>query len=75
MNFVLHQSMKMKSQPLTPSLSPSDSIGWGYVFSVMVGTARCAVRAAFSGAIFALPSPRSVPPATARAGTSQRDVS
>src|SRR6267143_5075407 len=32
----------------------------------MVGTARCAVRAAFSGA--------TVPPATARAGTSQRDV-
>src|SRR2546425_11747113 len=32
----------------------------------LVGTARCAVRAAFSGA--------TVPPATARAGTSQRDV-
>jgi hypothetical protein len=31
-----------------------------------VGTARCAVRAAFSGA--------TVPPAAARAGTSQRDV-
>jgi hypothetical protein len=24
MNFVLHQGMKMESQPLTPSLSPSD---------------------------------------------------
>ena len=32
----------------------------------LVGTARCAVRAAFSGAI--------VPPAASRAGTSQRDV-
>src|SRR5438552_19155453 len=32
----------------------------------LVGTARCAVRAACSGA--------SVPPAVARAGTSQRDV-
>src|SRR5712664_3259704 len=32
----------------------------------LVGIARCAVRAAFSGA--------TVPPATARAGTSQRDV-
>ena len=32
----------------------------------LVGTARCAVRAAFSGA--------TVPPAMARAGTSQRDV-
>jgi len=32
----------------------------------LVGTARCAVRAAFSGA--------TVPPAIARAGTSQRDV-
>ncbi len=32
----------------------------------VVGTARCAVRAAFSGA--------TIPPATARAGTSQRDV-
>src|SRR5882762_7456030 len=32
----------------------------------LVGTARCAVRAAFSGA--------TVPPATARAGTSLRDV-
>src|SRR5437773_9518688 len=31
-----------------------------------VGTARCAVRAAFSGAI--------IPPAVSRAGTSQRDV-
>src|SRR5438034_11423028 len=32
----------------------------------LVGTARCAVRAAFSGA--------TMPPADARAGTSQRDV-
>src|SRR5207247_10982350 len=32
----------------------------------MVGTARCAVRAAFSGA--------TMPPADSRAGTSQRDV-
>jgi len=32
----------------------------------LVGTARCAVRAAFSGA--------TVPPSIARAGTSQRDV-
>src|SRR5437773_8800893 len=31
-----------------------------------VGTARCAVRAAFSGA--------TIPPAVSRAGTSQRDV-
>src|SRR5438034_208819 len=33
----------------------------------LVGTARCAVRAAFSGA--------TMPPAASRAGTSQRDVS
>ena len=33
---------------------------------LMVGTARCAVRAAYSGA--------TVLPATARAGTAQRDV-
>src|SRR6058998_141759 len=32
----------------------------------LVGTARCAVRAAFSGA--------TMPPADSRAGTSQRDV-
>jgi len=32
----------------------------------LVGTARCAVRAAFSGA--------TMPPAASRAGTSQRDV-
>jgi hypothetical protein len=35
-------------------------------FSKLVGTARCAVRAAFSGAV--------VPPTVSQAGTSQRDV-
>ena len=47
-----------------------------YLFSV-VGMARCAVRAAFSGATiepFAAGLSEAVPPATARAGTSQRDV-
>jgi hypothetical protein len=41
-----------------------------------VGTARCAVRAAFSGAICDVLEKRTtfVPPAVTRAGTSQRDV-
>ena len=48
---------------------------WGYVFSV-VGTSRCDVRAACSGAT---PSNASVarifvPPATTRAGTAQRAI-
>jgi hypothetical protein len=47
-----------------------------YLFSV-VGMARCAVRAAFSGATiepFAAGLSGAVPPATARAGTTQCDV-
>jgi hypothetical protein len=43
----------------------------------VAGKARCAVRAAFSGATLAPFAPglsEAVPPATTRAGTSQRDV-
>jgi hypothetical protein len=43
----------------------------------VVGTVRCAVRAAFSGATiapFATGLSKAVPPATTRAGASQRDV-
>jgi hypothetical protein len=44
--------------------------------SDQVGTARCAVRAAFSGAIkkVRIPNGNFIPPAATRAGTSQRDV-
>jgi hypothetical protein len=47
-----------------------------YLFNAAVGMARCAVRAAFSGAIPSFPnvSCRRVPPAAARAATSQRNV-
>jgi hypothetical protein len=47
-----------------------------YLFSVL-GMARCAVRAAFSGATilpFVVGLSEGVPPATTRAETSQRDV-
>ena len=60
-----------------PLTRPSDTLshGGGYVFSV-VGTSRCDVRAACSGAIpsSSIVARIFIPPATTRAGTAQRAV-
>jgi tetratricopeptide (TPR) repeat protein len=62
--------MKTNASLFTPAFNPGDKIPRKEIARVeslnLAGTARCAVRAACSGA--------TVPPAGSRAGTSQRDV-
>src|SRR5881392_3654495 len=65
----VNRNVKQAFEPAGPGGLPvarTDSLRTLIKAMNAVGTARCAVRAAFSGA--------TVPPAIARAGTSQRDV-